>query len=149
MAPFNIAEQDDEDARSTPCGVRDRQQSFEQLAAFQFQTAIVGPKGEAVRYTAAAVTGNTFRLLKVVPALGRDFTDDDSRPGAAPVVIIGDQVWDEQFSRSPRAVGQSMRVNGTVMTVVAVMPPKFAFPDPRPVAGPIIDPQHELRRRPG
>jgi hypothetical protein len=76
MAPFNIAEQDDEDARvHTFAEFRDRQQSFEQLAAFQFQTAnVVSPKGEAVRYTAAAVTGNTFRLLKVTPALRRDFT---------------------------------------------------------------------------
>jgi len=131
MAPFNIAEQDDEDARvHTFAELRDRQQSFEQLAAFQFQTAnVVGPKGEAVRYTAAAITGNTFRLLEVTPALGRDFTDDDSRPGAAPVVIIGDQVWEEQFSRSPEAIGQSIRVNGSVMTVVGVMPPRFAFPE--------------------
>jgi len=131
LAPFNIAEQDDVDARvHTFAEFRDRQQSFEQLAAFEFQTAnVVGPGGDAVRYTAAAVTGNTFRLLRVAPVLGRDFTDEDTRPGAAPVVIIGDQVWDEQFGRSPEAIGQAIRINGAVMTVVGVMPPKFAFPN--------------------
>lgn len=131
LAPFNIAEQDDEDARVHALAeFRDRQQSFEQLAAFEFQTAnVVGPGGDAVRYAAAAVTGNTFRLLRVAPVLGRDFTDEDSRPGAAPVVIIGDQVWDEQFGRSPEAIGQAIRINGAVMTVVGVMPPKFAFPN--------------------
>lgn len=44
LAPFNIAEQDDVDAQYTFAEFRDRQQSFEQLAAFEFQTAnVVGP----------------------------------------------------------------------------------------------------------
>ena len=130
LAPFNIAEQDDVDARvHTFAEFRDRQQSFEELAGFQFQTAnVVGPSGTAVRYQAANVTANVFRLLKVEPTLGRDFRDEESRPGAAPVVMIGDKIWEEQFGRSPDAVGQPLRVNGAVMTVVGVMPPSFAFP---------------------
>ncbi len=130
MAPFSIAEQDDRDSNiHTFAEFRDRQQSFEQLAAFQFQTPnVVGPSGVPARYVGAAVTANTFRLLQVAPVAGRDFTDDDSRPGAAPVVIIGDKVWQEQFDRSPDAIGSSLRVNGVVMTVVGVMPPKFRFP---------------------
>ena len=130
IAPYNIAEQDDIDARvHTFAEFRDRQQSFEELAGFQFQTAnVVGPSGTAVRYQAAAITANTFRLLRVTPLLGRDLRDDESRPGAAPAVIIGEKVWQEQFGRSPSAIGQSLRINGTVMTVVGVMPPKFRFP---------------------
>jgi len=130
IAPYNIAEQDDIDARvHTFAEFRDRQQSFEELAGFQFQTAnVVGPSGTAVRYQAAAITANTFRLLRVTPLLGRDFRDDESRPGTAPAVIIGEKVWQEQFGRSPSAIGRSLRINGTVMTVVGVMPPKFRFP---------------------
>ena len=130
IAPYNIAEQDDIDARvHTFAEFRDRQQSFEELAGFQFQTAnVVGPSGTAVRYQAAAITANTFRLLRVTPLLGRDLRDDESRPGAAPAVIIGEKVWQEQFGRSPSVIGQSLRINGTVMTVVGVMPPKFRFP---------------------
>ena len=130
MAPFNIAEQDDRDANiHTFAEFRDRQRSFEQLAAFQFQsTNIVGPTGVPARYDGARITANTFRLLRIGPALGRDLRDDDSAPGAAPVVIIGDKVWQEQFGGSPEAIGQALRVNGTTMTVVGVMPPKFRFP---------------------
>ncbi len=130
IAPYNIAEQDDVDARvHTFAEFQDRQQSFEELAGFQFQTAnVVGPSGTAVRYQAAAITANTFRLLRVAPLLGRDFRDEESRPGAAPAVIIGEKVWEEQFGRSPSAIGQSLRINGTLMTVVGVMPPKFRFP---------------------
>jgi predicted permease len=130
IAPYNIAEQDDIDARvHTFAEFRDRQQSFQELAGFQFQTAnVVGPSGTAVRYPAAAITANTFRLLQVAPVVGRDFRDEESRPGADRVVIIGDKVWDEQFGRSPSVIGRSLRVNGTVMTVVGVMPPRFNFP---------------------
>ncbi len=145
MAPFIIAEQDDVDAKvHTYAEFRDRQQSFEQLAAFQFQTAnVVGPTGLPVRYRAAAVTANIFRLLKVSPALGRDFRDEESEPGAAPVVMIGDKVWDEVFSRSTDVVGQPLRVNGTVMTVVGVMPASFAFPSNEDVwPALVIDPLH-------
>jgi predicted permease len=130
LAPFSLRDQDDRDANiHTFAELRDRQQSFEQLAAFQLQTTnVVGPDGVPARYTGATITANTFRLLRAVPAVGRDFRDEDSLPGAAPVVVIGDKVWQEQFDRAPGAIGQTLRVNGTVMTIVGVMPPKFRFP---------------------
>jgi putative ABC transport system permease protein len=130
VAPFNIADQDDVDSRAhTVAEYTRRQQSFEQLAAFRFDTAnVVGPDGIPERYRGAWVTANTFRTLRVAPVLGRDFRDEESRPGAAPVVIIGQKVWQERFNGSPDVIGQPLRVNGTIMTVVGVMPPKFAFP---------------------
>jgi putative ABC transport system permease protein len=149
IAPYIIAEQDDVDTRvHTFAEFQDRQQSFEELAAFQFQTAnVVGPSGTAVRYSGASITANTFRLLRVTPALGRDFREGESRPGAPPAVIIGDKVWQEQFGRSPAAIGESLRVNGTVMTVVGVMPPKFNFPSNQEIwPALVIDP---LDSKPG
>ncbi len=143
VAPFNVAEQDDVDSRAhTVAEFARRQQSFEQMAAFRFGTAnVVGPDGIPERYRGAWVTANTFRLLKVAPALGRDFRDEESRPGAAPVVMIGQKVWQERFKGVPDAIGQPIRVNGTVMTVVGVMPPKFAFPTSEEVwPAAIIDP---------
>ena len=130
LAPFNIAEQDDLDTNlHTFAEFRDRQQSFEQLAAFQFQSAnVVGPSGVPARYEGARVTANTFRLLRVSPLIGRDFRDEDGAPGAAAVVMIGDKVWQEQFGGSPDAIGQALRVNGVAMTIVGVMPATFRFP---------------------
>jgi predicted permease len=135
LAPFSLTDQDDRDANiHTFAELRDRQQSFDELAAFQFQSAnVVGPSGVPARYEGARVTANTFRMLRIAPTLGRDFREDDSRPGAAPVVMIGDKVWQEQFDRSPDAIGAALRVNGTVMTVVGVMPPGFRFPSTQDV----------------
>jgi putative ABC transport system permease protein len=143
VAPFNVAEQDDVDSRAhTVAEFMRRQQAFEPLAAFRFATAnVVGPDGIPERYRAAWVTANVFRLLKVAPVLGRDFRDEESRPGAAPVVMIGHKVWQERFKGAPDAIGQPLRVNGTVMTVVGVMPPKFAFPQSQDIwPAAVIDP---------
>lgn len=108
---------------------RARQTTFEGLAAFQMRNAnVLGPDRTPERYRAVWQTANTFRLLRARPALGRDFLDEEERPGAAPVVIISDKVWRERFGGGRDAVGQVLRVNGTAMTVVGIMPPGFAFP---------------------
>ena len=78
--------------------------------------------------TAPGSPPTPFACCGSVPRSAGIFRDDDSAPGAAPVVIIGDKVWQEQFGGSPEAIGQALRVNGTAMTVVGVMPPKFRFP---------------------
>ena len=130
VAPFNVAERGDVDSPAHAVAqFTARQQSFEQLAAFRFATAnVVGPDGIPERYQGAWITANTFRALRVAPVIGRDLRDDENRPGAAPVVIIGHKVWQERFKGAADVVGRPLRVNGTVMTVVGVMPPKFAFP---------------------
>ncbi len=67
-------------------------------------------------------------MLRTRPVLGRDFQDADGAPGAEPVVIISDRVWRDRFEGRPDVLGQALRVNGTVMTVVGVMPHGFAYP---------------------
>src|SRR5262245_15079320 len=58
-----------------------RQQSFEQLAASSFFTALVaGPDGIPERYSAVWVTANMFRLLRVEPILGPGFRDENGQP---------------------------------------------------------------------
>jgi predicted permease len=88
--------------------------------------AIGGGLPEPVRV--AEMTASGFRLARVPPLLGRTLDDADERPGAPAVVVIGYGVWRERFGGDPRAVGRTLRVGGTVHTVVGVMPDGFAFP---------------------
>lgn len=107
-----------------------RQQSFEPLSGFRTLTMnVVGPDGTPVRYSGCAMSANTLRTLRARPVLGRDFRDEDGRPGAEPVAIISDTVWLERFDRAPTAIGASLRLNGTPTTVVGVMAPRFKFPE--------------------
>ena len=130
VTPFNTAERRDTNSRPhTVAELARRQRSFEQLAAFRVDTAnVAGADGIPERYRAAWITPNTLRLLKVAPAMGRDFRDDDGRPDAAPVAIIGDRVWRERFNGAPAVLGQPLRINGMMVTVIGVMPQRFGFP---------------------
>ena len=129
-SPFDIKENDDFAATQWEFAEwRTRQTSFEDLTAFYLGNAnVVGPDGTPERYRGAWITANTFRMLRTRPVLGRDFADADGQPGAEPVVIISDRVWRDRFQGRTDVLGQPLRVNGTAMTVVGVMPPRFAYP---------------------
>jgi putative ABC transport system permease protein len=69
---------------------QDAARSLESLAAFSGAFFTVGADGRAVeRVQGAYVGAGLFRLLGLAPERGRDFTDDDDRPGAASVAILG------------------------------------------------------------
>ena len=108
---------------------RYEQQSFERLAAYlSGSTVNVTVDGAPRRYTGAYVTEDFLRILGVGPALGRDFTVADNKPGAAKVVLIGHGIWVREFGSASDIVGKSIRLNGAQATIIGVMPQGFAFP---------------------
>jgi putative ABC transport system permease protein len=74
---------------------------------------------EAVRVDPAM-----FRTLRLRPQLGRLFTDDEDQvDNAAPVVLLTDRFWEQRYGRDPGAIGQTLRLDGVVHTIIGVMPP--------------------------
>jgi putative ABC transport system permease protein len=80
------------------------------------------------RFVGAWVSAEAFPLLGHRPALGRGFTTDDDRPGAAPVVILGDDISKRRYGSDPNVIGERVRVNGVLSTVIGIMPEGFGFP---------------------
>jgi putative ABC transport system permease protein len=74
------------------------------------------------------ITANTFGLLRQPPLLGRDFTSDDERAGAEPVVLLGYSIWRNRYGADLHAIGSILRVNGRPATIVGVMPEGMKFP---------------------
>ena len=66
--------------------------------------------------------------------LGRALRDDDERPGAAPVMVIG-YTNGAAASMATPLVGASVRLDETPHTIVGVMPEGFAFPVSHRVLG--------------
>jgi putative ABC transport system permease protein len=74
---------------------------------------------------ALAVSHNMFALLGVRPALGREFTADDDRPGAHPAVILSDAFWRTQYAADSAIVGRTLRLNDREYVVAGVLPESF------------------------
>ncbi len=89
---------------------------------------LIAPDGTAEPVRLAEMSASGFRVARVAPRLGRPLLDDDERPGAPPVVVIGHDVWRTRFGGDPRVVGRTVRLGNAVHTVVGVMPEGFAFP---------------------
>jgi predicted permease len=83
--------------------------------------------GAPIPATSIDVIANFFHLLGVQAAMGRTFTADDGRDGAAPVVLLTDAWWRRQFNADPAIVGKSFDMNGRQTTVIGVLPKSFDF----------------------
>jgi predicted permease len=77
--------------------------------------------------TSIDVIHNFFNVLGVRPEMGRLFTADDARNGAAPVVLLTDAWWRRQFNADPNIVGKAFDINGQQTTVIGVLPGTFDF----------------------
>jgi hypothetical protein len=83
--------------------------------------------GAPIPATSIDVIANFFQVLGVQPAMGRAFSPDDARNGAAPVVVLTDAWWRRQFNADPAIVGKAYDINGQQTTVIGVLPKSFDF----------------------
>src|SRR5688572_19141331 len=58
---------------------------------------IADETGAAERLTGAYVSANMFGLLGLQPVLGRDLREEDDRPGAEPVALLGYLLWQRRY----------------------------------------------------
>ena len=110
--------------------LRAEARSFSELAATVSSPINLSDEGRAPeRVQGAYVTANLFRLIGQSPVIGRDFTDNDDRPGAEPVTIIAHSIWQNRYESDPAVLGRTLRANSKVVTIVGVMPPDMRFPN--------------------
>ncbi len=125
---------------------RERQTGFTGLAGFYTGTVNLSGTDRPVRFEGGFVTANVFEVLGVVPALGRAFLPGEDQPGAPLVVVLGHDLWRNQFAADPKVVGTTVRANGEQAEVVGVMPPGFAYPAGQDVWLPLRLDRSELER---
>lgn len=103
--------------------------SFEDLAAYrQLDRNLMTGDGRVEPVRGVEISAAAFRVARVPPLLGRTLVADDERPGAAPVAVIGHDVWLARFDGDKGAVGSTMRLGHDVYTLVGVMPEGFGLP---------------------
>ncbi|MEQ9401060.1 MAG: ABC transporter permease [Longimicrobiales bacterium] len=99
----------------------------------------------AVRLEGLAVSPGFFEILGVSPAAGRGFVPADEEPGAAPVVVLSNEVWQQTFGGDPAVVGRILNLDGQPTQVVGVMPEGFRFGTRQDLWQPLILPPDAVR----
>ena len=106
--------------------LRSRLSSLPTLLAFRMAPFTVGAADHFERTYGQLVSGNFFSGLGLQPAAGRfPRPEEVLRAGGNPVVVISHEFWETRYSRSPDAIGQTLRVNEHPLTIIGVAPAGF------------------------
>ncbi|HZS46042.1 MAG TPA: ABC transporter permease [Blastocatellia bacterium] len=100
---------------------------FEKIGVYNFNSYNLTGDDAPERLQAGQATADFFAALRVNPSLGRFFTDDEDKPGAAPVVVLGYGLWQRRFGGDAKILNQSIKLNDRSYTVVGVLPPDFQY----------------------
>jgi predicted permease len=105
--------------------------SFSSLAlAKGIRVGLSGSGGQLPeKLKSALFSWNMLSTLGVQPALGRDFTEADDKPGANGTVLLSWGLWKRRFGGDPAILNQTIDLDAQTYTVIGVMPAWFDFPD--------------------
>ena len=127
---------------------RSQATAFEGLAAFRDSTMNVSEAGRpAERVAGDYISANAFRLLRQPVLLGRDFASSEDHPEAAPVVILGYDLWKTRFASDPAVLGRVIKVNDVGCTIIGVMPEGMRFPINAGMWRPLVPGKDDLQKR--
>lgn len=108
---------------------RERSRAFSSLSEYHSMWFILLGRPDPERVQTAVVSDNFFDTLGVKPLLGRAFRPGEDKQGAAPVLVLSYNYWQNSFAGDPNVVGQVFQMNDKPHTVVGVLPPLLAFPN--------------------
>ncbi|MFZ3330512.1 MAG: ABC transporter permease [Candidatus Acidiferrales bacterium] len=106
---------------------RDMNHVFEELSASRAVYFTLTGNGEPEQVWGFQVSGNFFRMLRVSPILGRDFTSEDEQPGHEQVVILSYGLWQRHYGADASIIGKSILVDEKPFTVIGILPRNFSL----------------------
>jgi predicted permease len=107
---------------------RAQAKSFQAMAASSNLGLTWTSDGEAEVLLGMGVTATFLPTLQVTPILGRNFLDEEDRPGGSTrVVILGHGFWQRAFGGDAGVIGRNMTLNAQPYTVVGVLPASFRW----------------------
>jgi putative ABC transport system permease protein len=82
------------------------------------------------KLTRAFVAPHFLDVWGIAPVFGRDFSDEELRPGGPLAVLVSEAFWRRRLGADPTAIGRQLRFGTAAPVVVGVMPASFRFPIP-------------------
>ncbi len=100
---------------------------FSSLEAFQRAGFILSTATGAEPARGARVTPGFFRTLGVKAVLGRDFEDEEGRPGAPGTAMLSYAAWRQRYGGEPDVAGKTVTLDGAPYAIIGVLPREFSF----------------------
>jgi predicted permease len=107
--------------------VRSEARSFASIGVSAFDNFTLTGNGDPEQLTGQRQSASFFPTLGIMPALGRNFTDQEDVPNGPAVCIISHELWQTRFGGRPM-IGQTITLNGQPWEVVGIMPPHLSPP---------------------
>jgi predicted permease len=108
---------------------RDRNHTFQAIAKYTAYPTSVSGGSQPARIVVAWVTPDFLRVLRVRPAMGRDFLASDGVKGAARTVLVSNGYWREYLGGATDLSRVSVRIADKLYSVIGVLPAGFRFPN--------------------
>src|SRR5438876_5710932 len=99
---------------------RDGQTVFDGLAAENAVLFTLTGLGDPVQVFGGRLTSNYFDVLGVRPIMGRNFLPQEEE--GADVALVTENFWQKRLGGDPNVIGRSITLDGTVHTIVGVLP---------------------------
>ncbi len=109
--------------------LRTEGQSFDAVGGYLLRRVTMDGHEGSERIVAAIMSAGVLDSLGVQPVVGRAFGAGDEAPGSQRVVILSHALWQRQFGGDSGVLGQTLRLNDNIYTVVGVMPADFRLPE--------------------
>ena len=109
--------------------LQEQTRSFSALARYSAGVQPVSGGSEPTRVATADVSAGFFDVVGIEPAVGRAFSPDEHRLGAAPAAIISHAYWQRYFGGDPAFGARTLKIADQTYAIVGVMPPGFDYPE--------------------
>jgi len=110
-----------------------------EFTGYMNSNVTVSSRDGARRYNVVLVQPDFFKITRTKPIIGRDFVADENLSGANKVVVIGYDIWQNQFAGDPKVIEQSLQINGNNHQIIGVMPQGYLFPNIAQMWLPLIE----------
>src|SRR5215471_16338981 len=97
---------------------REQNKVFEKIGVYRRQSYNLTGRGEPVRLLGGMVSADIFDALRVKPALGRTFNQEEDKPGGKEVLVLSYGIWQRKFGGDPAVLGRTLSLDGKSYTVI-------------------------------
>jgi putative ABC transport system permease protein len=105
--------------------------SFQRVGGYRAGAVNLGTPDQPRRVNSAVITSELMPTLAVAPIRGRQFTREDTLPGAEDVAVLSSELWWTAFGGDESVLGRIVPIDGAPTRIVGIMPPGYDVHDQR------------------